>query len=122
MRGRVVFITLSILIVGTLSVFLALRSDAPRYHASVGGRLLISGGPAPGTPRPTGGEVIARNANGQTFSVSVPASGKFFLQLPGGTYSLTGSSPQFGEGDKCLALVTVPKGESVHENVLCQEK
>ena len=44
MRGRVVFITLSILIVGTLSVFLALRSDAPRYHASVGGRLLISGG------------------------------------------------------------------------------
>jgi hypothetical protein len=124
MRGRVSIVALILLLVGALSVFLALRSDIPHYDASVAGRLIISGGPAPGTPRSSGGEVDAQNANGQSFSVSVPSSGKFILQLPEGSYSLTGTSPQFGEGDKCSALrdVTVSKGTLVHEDVLCQEK
>jgi hypothetical protein len=105
-------------------VVLTLRASTPRYHASVNGQLLISGGPSPGTPRPSDGEVTARNASGQSFVVSVPATGKFTLQLPAGTYSLTGSSPQFGEGQyKCFAqrVVMVSKGKSIHEDVFCPE-
>jgi hypothetical protein len=125
MRSRVVVTTLSLLIVGSLSVVLTLDSSTPHYDAAVTGQLLISGGPAPGTPRPSDGEVTARNASGQSFSISVPSTGKFTLQLPAGKYSLTGSSPQFGNGQyKCFALrkVTAFKGESIHEDVFCSEK
>ena len=127
MRSRVVVITLSLLIVGALSTLLTLRSSTPRCHASVTGQLLISGGPAivPGAARPSYGEVTARNASGQSFSVSVPGTGKFTLQLPAGTYSLTGSSPQFGESQyKCFAQrkVTVAESSSIHEDVYCPEE
>src|ERR1039458_8291328 len=98
MRRRVLIISLSLIVIGALSVVLTLRSSTPRYHSAVKGQLLISGGPSPGTPRPSNGEVTARNASGQSFSISVPSTGKFNLQLPAGTYSLTGSSPQFGNG------------------------
>jgi hypothetical protein len=124
MRSRVVVTTLSLFVVGALSVFLSLHSTTPRYDASVKGQLLITGGPSPGTPRPSGGEVTARNASGESFSISVPSTGKFTLQLPVGKYSLTGSSPQFGNGQyRCSALrsVTVLKGTTNHENVYCQE-
>lgn len=124
MRGRLVVITLSLLIVGGLSVLLTFRASTPHYHPSVEGQLLISGGPAPGKSRPSEGEVSARNESGQSYAVSVPATGKFTLHLPAGTYSLTGSSPQFGNGQyKCLAQqkVTVSKGKSTHEDVICAE-
>jgi len=135
MRSRLVVIALSILVVGALSAVLTLRASTHHYHASVKGQLLITGGPLLITggsfqgraPRPSDGEVTARNASGQSFAVSVPATGKFILQLPAGTYSLTASSPQFhvgkGEG-KCIAhrKVTVSKGQSTYENVFCQEK
>ena len=124
MRSRAVVATLSLLIVGSLSVVLTLDSSTPHYDAAVTGQLLISGGPAPGTPRPSDGEVTARNASGQSFSISVPSTGTFTLQLPAGMYSLTGSSPQFGNGQyKCFALrrVTVLKDKSIHEDVFCPE-
>jgi len=124
MRRRVVITILSILVVGVLSAVLTLISSSPHYDEAVLGQLLISGGPAPGTPRPSDGEVTARSASGQLFSLSVPSSGRFTLQLPAGKYSLTGSSPQFGNGHyKCIALrtVTVSKGKTSHENVYCPE-
>jgi hypothetical protein len=124
MRGRVVVTSLSLLLVGALSVALALHSSTPRYHSAVTGLLLISGGPAPGTPRPSLGEVTARSAKGQSFSISVLSGGKFTLQLPAGKYTLTGSSPQFGNGQyKCFALasVSVLKGKSIHKDVYCPE-
>lgn len=102
----------------------ALRASGPQYHASVEGQLLISGGPPPGKSRPSEGEITARNVSGQSFAVSVPATGKFTLRLPAGTYSLIGTSPQFGSGRyKCLARqkVTVPQNKSTHENVVCAE-
>jgi len=125
MRNRLVIITLSLLVVGALSVILTLLASTPHYYDSVKGQLLISGGPCCSAPRPSEGEVTARNANGQSFAVSVPATGRFVLQLAAGTYWLTGSSPQFGGGQyKCLAQreVTVSKGKSTHEDVLCAEK
>jgi len=77
MRSRVIVTTLSLLIVGALSVVLTLHSSTPHYDNAVTGQLLISGGPAPGTPRPSDGEVTARNVSGKSFSISVPSSGKF---------------------------------------------
>jgi hypothetical protein len=124
MRSRVVVTALSLLVVGALGVVLTLQSRTPHYGSAVKGQLLISGGPPPGTLRPTDGEVTARNASGQSFSISVPSTGKFTLQLPAGKYSLTGSSPQFGNGQyKCSALrmVTVFKGTSIHAVVYCPE-
>jgi hypothetical protein len=125
MRSRLVVTALSLLLVGALSVALTLHSSAVRYHSAVEGQLLVTGGPAPGTPRPSGGEVTAKNAGGQTFSTSVPSSGKFTLQLPPGRYALKGSSPQFGNGQyRCFALssVSVPKDKSIHKNVYCSEQ
>jgi hypothetical protein len=124
MRRRVLIVSLSLIVIGALSVSLTLRSSTPRYNSAVKGQLLISGGPSPGTPRPSDGEVTARNASGQSFSISVPSSGKFTLQLSAGNYSLTGSSPKFGNGQyKCFALrtVTVLKDKSIHEDVFCPE-
>ena len=125
MRNRVVVTTLSLLIVGGLIVVLTLHSSAPHYEAAIKGQLLISGGPTPGTPRPSAGEVTAKNASGDSFSISVPSTGRFTLQIPAGKYSLTGSSPRFGNGQyKCFALqsVTVFKGKLIHEDVFCAEK
>ena len=124
MRSRVVA-TLSLLIVGALSVVLTLHSSTPHYDAAIKGQLLISGGPAPGTPRTSDGEVTAKNASGESFSISVPSTGRFTLQIPAGKYSLTGSSPQFGNGQyKCFGppSVTVVKGEAIHADVFCAEK
>ena len=124
MRSRVVVTALGLLLVSALSVALTLQSSTARYHSAVAGQLLITGGPAPGTPRPSNGEVTAKNASGQAFSTSVPSSGKFTLRLPAGRYALTGSSPQFGNGQyKCFALssVTVPKDKSIHKDVYCSE-
>jgi hypothetical protein len=124
MRGRLVVTSFSLLTVGALSLALTLESSTPHYDAVIKGHLLISGGPAPGTPRPSDGEVTAKNASGKSFSVSVPSTGEFTLQLPVGRYSLTGSSPQFGNGQyKCFALrtVTVFKGKTIHEDVFCNE-
>jgi hypothetical protein len=125
MRSRAIVTILSlVVVVGALSFVLALHSSTPPYDASVKGQLLISGGPLPGTPRPSDGEVTAKNASGKSFSISVAPNGVFTLQLPPGKYTLTGSSPQFGNGQyKCFALrsVTVFKGKSIHHNVFCSE-
>jgi len=125
MRSHVVVTALGLLVVGVLSLVLTLQARTPHYVSAVTGQLLISGGPAPGTLRPSDGEVTARNASGQSFSISVRSTGKFTLTIRAGTYALTGSSPQFGNGQyKCFAprRVTVFKGESTHLNVFCSEK
>jgi len=125
MRTRLVVAALILLAVGGSIVVAANWVRSPHFHASVQGQLLISGGPAPGTPRPSEGEVTATNAVGQSYKVTVPATGKFTLPLPAGTYSITGSSPQFGNGQyRCLARreVTLSNGMSTHEDVFCSEK
>lgn len=124
MRSRLAVTTLSLLVVGALSVAITIQSSNSHYDAAVKGQLLISGGPPPGTPRPTNGEVTATNTSGESFAVSVPSTGRFTLKLPAGKYSLTGSSPEFGNGKyRCSALkrVTVFKDQSIHEVVYCPE-
>ena len=125
MRSRVVVTALSLLVVGAFSVVFILQKGTQRYDSEVTGQLLISGGPAPGTPRPSAGEVTAKNTRGQSFSTSVSSTGMFALQLPQGQYALTGSSPQFGNDQyKCFALrtVTLFSRRVLHEDVYCSEK
>jgi hypothetical protein len=124
-RGRVIVTTLCLLIVGVMSIALVFHPSTSRYHSAVTGQLLISGGPPPGASRPSSGEVTARDASDKSFSISVPTNGEFTLHLPAGTYTLTGSSPQFGNSQyKCFALgpVTVFNGQSTHKDVYCLEK
>jgi len=125
MRTRLFAIALVVLVVGALTVIVTLWARPPHYRAFVSGQLLITGGPAPGKPRPSEGEITATNPNGQSFTASAPATGIFTLHLPAGTYSLTGSSPQFGNGKyKCMARreITAFNEMSTHANVFCPEK
>jgi hypothetical protein len=125
MRSRIIVITLSLLFVGAFSVIITLHSSTPHFNNSVTGQLLITGGPAPGTARPSDGEVTARVVGGGSYSTSVPSSGKFILQLPVGSYILSGASPQFGNGHyHCFAprTVTILKDKAIQQDVFCSEK
>jgi hypothetical protein len=89
---------------------------------TIKGQLFGSGGPAPGQLRPFNGQVTATGANGKTYATTVPSDGRFVIHLPSGTYSLTGSSPQFDAGhSRCLgrANVTIAANQTVTENVDC---
>lgn len=62
------------------------------------GKLEVVGGPSPGLARPLPGTVTATNADGKKTFVTIGANGKFEVQLPPGSYSLMGHSPQVGGG------------------------
>ena len=69
------------------------------------GRLQAVGGPAPGTPRQIGGKVIVRGLNGRSYSAKVGADGQFLIQVPVGSYFVTGSSPLYEGGQSvCLGI------------------
>jgi hypothetical protein len=89
------------------------------------GQLFISGGPSPGQNRPTNGNVEATGRGRNTYSTAVSENGQFVLHLPTGTYSLTGSSPNFDGGKgKCLGpdKITVSESQTIRANVNCLEK
>ena len=66
---------------------------------TIKGQLLTYGGLSVSPQgRPFDGHVTATDANGRSFVTSVPLDGNFVLQVPKGTYTLTGSSPRFGSG------------------------
>jgi len=72
-------------------------------HQTVMGFLVRVGGPAPGSPVPLSGTVIARNTAGEQFTTTTGNDGRFQLSLPPGTYRLTGHSPQvMGDGQQLL--------------------
>jgi hypothetical protein len=75
---------------------------APSTHvpakSPVAGTFVIAGGPVPGSSQPTSGVVTFTDSGGKRTEVTVGPSGKFKLQLPEGSYSLSGHSPQFGDG------------------------
>jgi len=89
------------------------------------GELLTDGGLST-TPhgQPFRGHVKAEG-DATSYVTSVPASGRFTLRGPVGTYSLAGSSPQFGSGQyACRAAsdVRVTPGTTSHAIVVCHEK
>lgn len=65
---------------------------------TVTGSLETVGGPVGNAPRGVEGTVIATDQNGQTQSTRVGTSGSFTLHLTAGTYTLTGKSPAYGDG------------------------
>lgn len=85
----------------------------------------MGGGPLPGQNRPTNGKVEAMDQSGNTFSVAVSENGQFVLHLPMGTYSLTGSSPNYDGGKgKCFGShkITVSRGQTTRPIVSCLMK
>jgi hypothetical protein len=64
----------------------------------VTGRLIAVGGPAPGAARPLSGVVKLKGSDGKTVAVDVDADGTFRIRARTGSYSLSGSSPQYGSG------------------------
>ena len=72
-------------------------------HQTVTGLLVRVGGPAPGSPVPLPGTVVAQTAVGEQFTTTTGKDGRFQLSLPPGTYRLTGHSPQvMGDGQQSL--------------------
>ena len=85
-------------------------SAEPSPHQSVTGLLVRVGGPAPGSPVPLPGTVVARNVAGGQFTTTTGNNGRFQLSLPPGTYRLTGHTPEvMGDGQQglCFALQTI---------------
>ncbi|MEP7026440.1 MAG: hypothetical protein ABJB47_22105, partial [Actinomycetota bacterium] len=57
------------------------------------GTLIRVGGPAPGAAVPLPGQVTAVGSAGSRFVATAGAGGRYRLELPPGTYRLTGRSP-----------------------------
>ncbi len=100
---------------------------AAASSATLRGRLLWVGGPAPGSPVPHRGTVHVVNAN-DSFDQTVRAGrdGRWMIYLPPGTYRVRATSPGYlsrrGAFDACSASrpVTVHAGGSATANVYCQ--
>jgi len=97
--------------------------------ATLTGRLLWVGGPAPGNSTPRSGTVHVVNAdNSVDQMVEAGDDGRWTVHLPPGTYQVRATSPGFGsktgDVDACSAnrAVTVAAGESVTVNVYCNRK
>ena len=90
-----------LLIVGSLSL-VACGQATSSAHTGVAGRVLLSGGPAPGITRPYPTSVVkAIDASGKTVAVAKPRSDATYrIDLPPGTYTLkaqpTSGNPWFG--------------------------
>jgi len=82
----------------------AAQQDA---RQTVTGKLVRVGGPAPGSPVPLPGQIVARDAQGHVFRTTAGRNGRFRLSLPPGTYRLTGHSPRIQDG-KALCAAAKP--------------
>jgi len=77
----------------------------PGPRQTVTGLLVRVGGPAPGSPVPLPGTVVAKNAAGGQFTTTTGNNGRFQLSLPPGTYRLTGHTPEvMGDGQQGLCF------------------
>jgi hypothetical protein len=81
---------------------------------TVTGLLVRVGGPAPGSPVPLPGTVVARNAAGQQFTATTGKDGRFRLSLPLGTYRMTGHSPQVKSDGQQMICAAVRKVRLSH--------
>lgn len=94
------------------------------HDSTIRGYLQAVGGSPLGTGRPIAGRVTASGKEG-AFSVSVGSTGQFSIPVFAGTYTVTGTSPDFNGGKtKCIAAspVTVQENGTVVVQVFCQEK
>ena len=97
---------------------LDVRAGADGAHGTIRGRLLASGVatfPVPGKVMIQPGDV----------TIDVAGDGTFAVELAPGTYTLTGRSPQYGDGRgmcRADAAARVASGQTLGVNVYCVEK
>lgn len=88
----------------------------PDPHQAATGLLVRVGGPAPGSPVPLPGTVVAQSVAGDQFTTTTGNDGRFQLSLPPGTYRLTGHSPQvMGDGRQMLCRAARPVRVTRHK-------
>ena len=61
----------------------------------VEGRMAEVGGPAPGLARGIAGTLVATSADGHQITAATAAGGRFSTELPPGSYTIVGRSPQY---------------------------
>lgn len=74
-------------------VVLGAGCEGATHQGTIRGTLLTEGGPPPGYHR-TEGQVTLVNSQGHQTVKTVPKSGSFAIQIPPGTYRVSGSIPQ----------------------------
>ena len=93
--------------------------------ATLTGNFVAAGGPGPGSLPPLSGTITI--AGPVTQHLTVGPDGKYTATLPPGTYTVTGTSPQYNDGAATCdtesgAPMTLTAGQSATADVLCQEK
>ena len=97
-------------------------TSPPASVGTVQGRLLMVGGPAPGTPDPVPGRLTIKGA-GSTLHADIGKDGKYAIQLAPGRYRITATSPEVDDG--AMTCTTTPAtteltaGRTVTADVAC---
>jgi len=119
-------------VLGLVAVVATAGCAASAHHAgpagpasadgTLKGRLVAVGGP-PGPARPLPGTVVVTGPS--PTRITVGSAGTFSVALAPGTYTLTGTNPQFNAGAAtCRATdaVVVVTGATTSADVVCSEK
>jgi hypothetical protein len=96
-------------------------------QGTLSGHLYVVGGPlvrggAAGSPRPVAGTVVA-NGSGGAHTATARADGRYAMQVPPGTYTVTGTSRQYNDGNSaCPASgkIMVVRDQVRTADVYCQ--
>lgn len=100
-------------------------STPPTALATVQGKLLMVGGPAPGVQEPAPGTLTIKRA-ASSVTAEIGEDGTFAIQLPEGRYRITATSPGYLEGrGLCVtdpAETTLTAGKTVTSDVYCSMK
>ena len=106
-----------------LTMLHTVRFNTHPVTATIEGKLLAVGGPAPGAPRPLPGDVTLRSP-GSEITVPVGKGGHYSTEVPPGTYEIEGRSPFYGSGKylcRALKSATPAANATTTANVYCQE-
>lgn len=109
---RILFTFTSLFAVAVAAVLASCSSDPATGYVS--GTLQAVGGPPLLPPRSLNGTVTLRSSTGESFSAAVGADGAFSIQVPVGTYTVTGRSPALPRGSVGLPWLRPGHGDEGH--------